>query len=103
MERLTETDVIAINKLLEYAAIARANGRRCDAALHFKNQGGQYAVSLDAGAPGACFAVAYEFSIPEAIDRVLEQVSLADERDAPTDPAPPPLSSPHPDPLECIA
>lgn len=89
MEYLSQEDVVAINKLLEYRWIARASGRRCDAALHVKDDG-KFAVSLDVGGPGACFAVAYEFSIPEAIDRVLSQASEADERDAsPTEPAPP--------------
>lgn len=104
MERLTETDVIAINKLLEYAAIARSNGRRCNVEMHFNEEERAIALKLDLGGPGACYAVAYEPSIPEAVDRVLTQADAADARDSgDTDPVPGPLPSELPDVYECIA
>jgi hypothetical protein len=91
MEYLSPDDVTAINKLLDYAAIVRAQGRRCDVELQFNSEERMIALKLDAGGPGACFAVAYEPTIPEAVDRVLDQASVADaDNAAKTDPAPPP-------------
>jgi hypothetical protein len=89
MERLTETDVIAINKLLEYAWIARSNGRRCDVEMHFKSDERVIALKVDLGEPHACYAVAYEPTIPTAVARVLTQAADAEERERPTDPRPP--------------
>lgn len=91
MELLTQNDVIAINKILEFAAIARANGRRCAVEMHFNSDERAIALKLDLGGPDACFAVAYEQGIPEAVDRVLDQASAAGRRDTEPCAAPDPI------------
>ena len=105
MESLTENDVHAINKLLEYASLVRATGRRCDVELQFNSETRMIALKLDKGSPGACFAVAYEPTLPEAVDRVLDQASSTDERDEKRETMPVPglPADVLPDPYDCIA
>lgn len=90
MERLTQDDVNAINQLLDFAAVARASGRRCDVEIHFNSEERCIALKLDLSGPSACYAVAYEPSIPLAVARVLTRAAEVEERDdRPTDPRPP--------------
>jgi hypothetical protein len=62
--QLTPSDVNAINRLLDFQAHARANGRRCSVEMHFNEDDHAIALKLDLGAPGACYAVAYEPTVP---------------------------------------